>query len=124
MTSKEERYRDLLGRMPGSDRKVKMEAELKELRESFLATHSNAERQESFVKKHEQELAVLKKKDPNKDEKPANTKYLSREAIIESNKERTALAWLAVEHLADEIEKLEGRIKELAEAGLPKVGKA
>lgn len=113
MPGKEERYRDLLGRIDGGTRKTQLEEELKQLRAAFMETHGNAERQDGFVKKHELELAALNKKEPD-------TKQVSREAIIAANKEKAALTWLAVEHLADEVEKLEGRIKEIDEAGLPK----
>lgn len=112
MPSKEQRYRDLLGRIDGGARKVQLEAELKQLQAAFMETHGNAERQDGFVKKHELELAALKKKEPD-------TKHVSREAIIEANKEKAALTWLAVEHLAEEVEKLEGRIQEIKTAGLP-----
>lgn len=114
MPSKEERYRDLMGRIDSGTRKAQLEEELKQIRTAFMETHSNAERQGAFVKKHELELAALKKKEPT------TTQYVSREAIIDSAKERAAMLGLMVEHLADEVEKLEGRIKEIDEAGLPK----
>ena len=110
---KEQRYLDLLARIDGGTRKTQLEGELKQLRAAFMETHGNAERQDSFVKRHEADLVGLKKKEPD-------TQHLSREAIIEAGREKSALTWLAVEHLADEVEKLEARIKDIDRAGLPK----
>jgi len=109
---KEQRYLDLLARIDGGTRKKQLEEELKQLRTAFMETHGNAERQDSFVKRHEADLVGLEKKSPD-------TQHVSREAIIEAGKEKSALTWLAVEHLADEVEKLEKRIKKIDRAGLP-----
>lgn len=114
MPSKEQRYRDLLGRIDGGTRKKQLEAELEQLRVGFMETHGNAERQDAFLKKHELELAAAQKKEPD-------TKHVSRETIIGAIKEKATMTWLSVEHLATEVEKLEGRIKKIEEAGLPEV---
>jgi len=114
MPSKEQRYHDLLGRIDGGTRKKQLEAELEQLRVAFMETHGNAERQDAFLKKHELELAAAQKKEPD-------TKHVSREAIIDAIKEKSVMTWLGVEHLATEVEKLEGRIQQMKEAGLPKV---
>ncbi len=114
MPNNEQRYRDLLGRIDGGVRKTQMEGELKQLRLAFMESHGNANRQDSFLAKHEAELEEAKKKEPDME-------FVSREAIITAIKEKSGMLWLGVEHLADEVEQIEGRIKEIDEAGLPGV---
>ena len=118
MPNKEDRYRDLLGRIDGGTRKKQLEEELKQLQGGFMDAHGNVERQAAFIKKHELELAAAQKKEG------ADTQHISREAILARAREQLPLMQINLEHLADEIEKLEGRIKEIAEAGLPKVKEA
>ena len=128
MPGNDQRYRDLMGRIDGGVRKKQLEAELTQLRSAFMEIHGNAERQESFVKKSKDALALLKKKDAKaareagepEEDSGAKMVYVSRESIISTAEERALLAWLQVEHLAEEIESLEARIKEIDEAGLPK----
>jgi len=106
MTATEDRIRSILEKIDPSVRRARLLEQQKDLEQRFVDTCFGLENQRRLVARHVEAL------------KTADTP--TQRSIVEQATEGLRLQELLVEHLADEVERVQAALDEIQKAGLPK----
>ncbi len=126
----DDRFREMLEKIDPSFRKARLEEELDGnektgvvgYRARFLQAHSDAGAQGRLVESHKKSIAG-----PDDTGLADISSSSMQQSLVEARdrtltlaRENERIAWLMVEHLAGEIERVEKQLEEIRVAGLPK----
>jgi hypothetical protein len=106
MTATEDRIRSILEKIDPSVRRARLLEQQKDLEQRFVDTCFGLENQRRLVARHEEALKT--------NATPTQVSITAQAA------EGLRLQELLVEHLADEVERVQGALDEIQKAGLPK----
>ena len=106
MSATDERIRSILEKIDPSVRRARLLEQQRDLEQRFVDTCFGLENQRRLVARHAEALKTV--------DTP------TQRSITEQATEGLRLQELLVEHLADEVERVQGALDEIQKAGLPK----